>query len=55
MDRIAATFGPACLLPIWIQFFRLSKYFDRRNWTKPLRGIRAARPFHRTVQGLIVR
>ena len=22
MDRIAATFGPACWLPTWIQFFR---------------------------------
>ena len=22
MDRIAATFGPACRLPTWIQFFR---------------------------------
>src|SRR3954451_19083022 len=22
MDRIAATFGPACWLPRWIQFFR---------------------------------
>ena len=32
MDRIAATFGPASLLPIWIQFFRLSKYFDSRNY-----------------------
>ena len=22
MDRMAATFGPACGLPTWIQFFR---------------------------------
>ena len=31
-ERIAATFGPACGLPMWIQFFRVSKYFDTRNY-----------------------
>ena len=29
MEAMAATFGPASLLPTWIQFFRLSKYFAR--------------------------
>jgi hypothetical protein len=32
IEKIAATFGPAFSLPIWIQFLRLSKYFDRRNY-----------------------
>jgi hypothetical protein len=32
---MAATFGPACWLPTWIKFFRLSKYFDRRNYVHP--------------------
>jgi hypothetical protein len=32
MEAMAATFGPASLLPTWIQFFRLSKYFDSRNY-----------------------
>jgi hypothetical protein len=31
-DSMAATRGPAFGLPIWIQFFRLSKSFDRRNY-----------------------
>src|SRR5260370_41304608 len=49
MDRIAATFGPACWLPTWIQFFRLSKYFDSRNYvhsrimcSRPRSGWRAS-------------
>jgi hypothetical protein len=29
---MAATFGPAFSLPIWIQLRRLSKYFDRRSY-----------------------
>ena len=32
MDRMAATFGPACWLPTWIQFLRLWKYFHSRNY-----------------------
>jgi len=41
IEMIAATRGPACGLPMWIQFFRLwkdfqrrlSKFFhERRNW-----------------------
>ena len=32
MEAMAATFGPASLLPTWIQFFRLSKCFDSRNY-----------------------
>ena len=35
MDRMAATFGPACRLPTWIQFFRLWKYFHSRNYVQP--------------------
>ena len=32
----------ACGLPMCIQFLRLSKYFDSRNWTKPFRGMSSA-------------
>jgi hypothetical protein len=32
IEKMAATFGPAFSLPIWIQLRRLSKYFDRRRY-----------------------
>jgi hypothetical protein len=31
-ERIAATFGPACSLPTWIQFFRLCAIVHKRNY-----------------------
>jgi hypothetical protein len=37
-EKMATILGPASLLPKCSQFLRLSKYFDRRHWTKPLRG-----------------
>jgi hypothetical protein len=33
MDRMAATFGPACGLPRWIQFLRFCAHaHKRKNW-----------------------
>jgi hypothetical protein len=37
-DRIAATFGPACWLPTWIQFFRLSKQGSPQECVEVLIG-----------------
>ena len=34
MDRMAATFGPACWLPMWIQFFRLWIVIHNRNYVQ---------------------
>jgi hypothetical protein len=36
MDRMAATFGPACWLPMWIQFFLLCTREHKRRYVRAM-------------------
>jgi hypothetical protein len=47
MDRMAATFGPACWLPTWIQFFRLWIMIHNRNYVQPQVMYSACEPAYR--------